>query len=381
MAAALEIVLDSPGEGESVGAQVRVRGWAAVPGNAPIVVDVLVDGERLGTVASGESRPDVAAARGDGASEDCGFSGTVPMAAGVQGDVLLTVRARTATGDEASVERQITVAADEAAADEPGALGYRVLRVGDEPWPWFSEHHDDAAQQVIDFLGGDGLSLEGRQVADVGCGDGIIDLGLVHHARPGRLVGYDLEPTDVDALATEARRNGVLHGDLPGELAFEVCTEDLIPAQTHSFDAVVTWSTFEHVRNPVRVFKEIRRIMRPDGFLFLQIWPLWFSEHGSHLWPWYPSGFAPLLHSNEEIDERLREQPRGSEVDTDFMVREYKSLNRATVDDLQRSMLAAGLFPTKFEFLTSPTRVPPELARYPLTDLGIAGIKLIAVLA
>ena len=32
---------------------------------------------------------------------------------------------------------------------------------------WFKEHYEDAADEILSFLGGDGITLEGRRVADI----------------------------------------------------------------------------------------------------------------------------------------------------------------------------------------------------------------------
>ena len=101
------------------------------------------------------------------------------------------------------------------------------------------------------FLGGDGITLEGRRVADIGCGDGIIDLGLALKGRPEELVGYDLMDVDTDALLRAARARGG-----GGRAAARVCASSA-PADrasrrpTTHFDIVVTWSVFEHVDDPV----------------------------------------------------------------------------------------------------------------------------------
>lgn len=76
---------------------------------------------------------------------------------------------------------------------------------------WFAEHYDDAAGQVVDFLQEADMPLAGRSVADVGCGDGIIDLGIAHKGRPARLVGFDICSTDVEDLRRRAHRHGVAH--------------------------------------------------------------------------------------------------------------------------------------------------------------------------
>lgn len=380
------VTLDAPAEGARVEGSFDVRGWAVAQPAYGFTVDVAVDGERLGTLSSGGERPDVVAAFDGDAPLDCGFGGRVSVGNREPGAARLTVTVTTASGASASVEREIEISvAGRRAPQLPEAacgerIGFRMLREGrqDADWPWFREHHEQAAGEIIDFLGGDGISLEGKAVADVGCGDGIIDLGLVQRAKPARLVGFDMAPVDTRQLLAEAREAGVAR-ELPEQLEFRTCSADLLPCESDQFDCVVSWSAFEHVARPVRVLKEIRRIMRPDAILFVQIWPLYHSEHGSHLWPWYPHGFAQLLHSEDDILRTLRENPRGRPEDTAFVADEYRNLNRMTVDDLQRALLAAGLFVTKFEFIHSATRIPLDLAHHPLSRLGIAGIKLMAV--
>lgn len=238
---------------------------------------------------------------------------------------------------------------------------------------WFDDHYDEAADAVLDFLAPDGLGLEDRIVADVGCGDGIIDLALAHRGRPRSLVGYDLNAVDVERLRTQALERG--KDDIPPTLSFAISEPTLIPAPDDTFDAVITWSAFEHVGDPVTVLREIGRVLKPDGFLFLQIWPLFHSQHGGHLWPWTPEPFPHLMRHPEDIREEMLATGR---PDAEYMAREVRYLNRATIDDLQRSILAAGLAVRKLELLTSVVHIPQPLMRYPLSDLGIAGVKLIA---
>ncbi|HWH95945.1 MAG TPA: class I SAM-dependent methyltransferase [Baekduia sp.] len=265
--------------------------------------------------------------------------------------------------------------------DPPQNVGFRFLREAQHEghWPWFEEHYREAPAQIVDFLAGDGLSLEGKDVADIGCGDGIIDLGLFELASPRRLVGFDLEETDTTSLLADARRAGHDLDRIPDGLEFHANAPTSLPAGDGEFDVLVSWSTFEHVAEPVGLLREMRRILKPDGLLFLQIWPLYYSQHGSHLWPWYPDGYGQLLHSDAEIEERIRIAEKGREQDVQFILDEYRGLNRITADGLQRAMLAADLYITKFELMTGATRITRSLASRPLSELGVAGIKLIAV--
>ena len=240
---------------------------------------------------------------------------------------------------------------------------------------WFREHHDWAAGEVVEFVESAGFTLTGKTVADLGCGDGIIDLGVVGRAAPARLVGYDLDRTNTEILRERSRRFGG-PAELPPALEFEETGPERIPAADASFDAVITWSAFEHVREPISVLREIRRILRPDGFMFLQLWPFYHSERGSHLWDWFPEGFHHLRASEEEIAGAMRASDR--EEMREYMLAEYRTLNRIDLDGLQRAILAGGMVVRQAELVSHRVAIPPELMRYPLSQLMIAGVKLLA---
>ena len=242
---------------------------------------------------------------------------------------------------------------------------------------WFVAHYEEAATQIIDFLGGEGISMTGSDVADVGCGDGIIDLGVAQKTKPRSLVGFDIAATDVPWLVGRAREEGV--GGLPDCLEFRTCEALSLPADDSTFDFVFTWSAFEHIENPVAMFREICRVLRPGGVVMLQIWPLYASEHGAHLWQCIPDAFVHLLHSPEEIERRVRNAGTHPREQIDEFLTVYAELNRLTLDDLQRAMLAASLRVAKLEILSEPVHIPAQLARRSLSQLGISGVKLLAV--
>jgi ubiquinone/menaquinone biosynthesis C-methylase UbiE len=242
---------------------------------------------------------------------------------------------------------------------------------------WFWEHYEEAANQVTEFLAGDGVSLTGLRVADVGSGDGIIDLAIARGSAPELLTGYDLNLTDAAHLSRLSAREG-LPAELPACLRFERSEPTVIPAPDASYDAVITWSAFEHIGDPVSVLREIRRIMRPQGLLFLQLWPFYHSDAGGHLWDWYSESFPHLTRTEDQVLREVRASGARSPEWTEYMLDEFRHLNRVTVDELQTSLLAAGLAVRKLELLTSPVHIPLELMRYPLSTLGISGVKLLA---
>jgi ubiquinone/menaquinone biosynthesis C-methylase UbiE len=241
---------------------------------------------------------------------------------------------------------------------------------------WFWDHYDVAAGEVIDFLGGDGIDLRGKRVADIGCGDGILDAGLAAKADPECLVGLDVNLTDEVFLAKELEAEGA--PPMHPSLSFRRSDPTRLPADDGEFDVVVTWSAFEHIRDPIPVLREIRRVLRPHGVLMLQLWPFYFSQHGSHLMEWFPEGFAHLLRPHDRVADDIRGRGTGDRQWIDYMLAEFGTLNRITVDELQQSILAAGFWIPKFELLSNPVHLRPELGRYPLSELGITGVKLLA---
>lgn len=241
---------------------------------------------------------------------------------------------------------------------------------------WWDEHYIEAVDAIMDFLAGDGLDLEGRRVLDLGCGDGIISLGLATRTRAKSVIGLDLEPVDTAFLAEQARRNGV-DIKLP-HLTFGVSDESGLPLPEDSVDVVITWSVFEHVSDVPKLLSEIRRVLVKDGLLFIQIWPLFYSEHGSHLWPWFDEGFAHLRLTEQELASQLLDRT-GSEALTRSMLDLYDSCNRITFDQLGSALIDTGFYISKVETDHVAVHVPPELQRVPLSLMSTAGVKVTAV--
>jgi SAM-dependent methyltransferase len=248
----------------------------------------------------------------------------------------------------------------------------------DPQMKWFWDHYGDAAKQIESFCRPAGSQLADAKIADVGCGDGIMALGFFELVRPNQLVGFDINPVSTERLQEMSAAAGVSQS-LPSGLEFRVSQPTSIPAETHEFDFVYSWSAFEHIADPLGVLKEIRRILRPGGHFFLQLWPFYHSSSGSHLWDWFDDDFHHLVRPQDELLADVNGSQRHSPEWTGYMTKEFEHLNRITLDELQRCVLAAGLYVAKLELLTAPAHLTPALARYSWADLGVGGIKLIAV--
>lgn len=241
---------------------------------------------------------------------------------------------------------------------------------------WWESHYLQAVDQVVEFLEGDALTISGRRVLDLGCGDGIISLGLANRTEAASVIGLDLHQVDTAFLATQAEVHGV--PTLSTRLRFEVSEESCLHLDDQSVDLVVAWSVFEHVTDIHGILAELRRVLVPDGLLFIQIWPLFFSEHGSHLWPWFDRPFPHLVLEDEDLRARVLERTGSNELG-DAMLDLYGSCNRLTLDELGAALSEGGFFVAKVEVDRTSVHVPPELQRMPLSLLTASGVKLIAI--
>jgi SAM-dependent methyltransferase len=82
----------------------------------------------------------------------------------------------------------------------------------------------------------------------------------------------------------------------PGPGVDKLADVEALPFADGSFGTVLAMNAFEHVRRFWRGFAEVRRVLRPDGALFLSC-PFYFHihDHPSDYWRFTPEAFDVLL--------------------------------------------------------------------------------------
>ena len=139
---------------------------------------------------------------------------------------------------------------------------------------WIRAHHEDVPQQTRQFCGD---VFAGRHMLDVGCGEmlssfGLLDLGLAS------LSGIDIDPRPDEWKAQIAGRianNGhALPYDWESRLDYIRYDGENFPLTDGSIDIAFSWSAFEHIDNPRVVLREMHRVLRDEGFAFVQVYPL-----------------------------------------------------------------------------------------------------------
>ncbi|MEO5874502.1 MAG: methyltransferase domain-containing protein [Streptosporangiaceae bacterium] len=112
---------------------------------------------------------------------------------------------------------------------------------------------ENSAAYLVPHLTGDSVLL------DVGCGPGTISVDLAR--RVGAVVAFD---SAGDVLA-EGRRLAADEG--VANVTFEVADVYAMPYADGSFDIVHAHQVLQHVPDPVRALREMRRVCRPGGIV------------------------------------------------------------------------------------------------------------------
>ncbi|MBI3798950.1 MAG: methyltransferase domain-containing protein [Deltaproteobacteria bacterium] len=239
---------------------------------------------------------------------------------------------------------------------------------------WFFKHFEHAARVILYYMLDDSPLLKGK-ILDVGCGEGITDLGVFLRKRPELLVGIDLEG-NFRELPRMMRENGLSLDALPENLIFRQLDANRIPYPNDYFDVVLSWASLEHLAGGHwQTLQEIKRVLK-DGGLFFVHPGLYYANFGHHLGEFTSEPFVHLQKTPEELKQLVfAAQPnymdRGglTYAPADFW-RYYSELNKITVSSIEHELRALN-----FEFKKVAVRTEdlvtytPELQKYPLQDL------------
>lgn len=257
---------------------------------------------------------------------------------------------------------------------------------------WFQSHYEGAASILVSLLPAEALG-PGRTLVDFGCGDGATSLGVATRSR-ANVIGVDLMRS-FDHLPALARDNLGM-ASLPGNLSFrEVRRGEPLPFAGGSVDLSYSWSVFEHVADAASSLRELRRITKRGGWLFVQVEPLFHGPYGSHLQRLVDEPWAHLALDEGEFLRRAAAATDHVAADQqDVLYRtnafedvkrhlldEYRTLNRMTAEDLLDWVSAAG-FDLEWSRLIPPDApIEPDsrlLARYPRELLMANQVVLLA---
>jgi len=151
-------------------------------------------------------------------------------------------------------------------------------------------------------------ALTGKDVLDIGCGDGALSLYLASEHAPRSVVGVDINAAALSrARAARDQEPKVSEA----QVDFVQGSIDGLPFADESFDVVVAFDCLEHVMAPLPILEEWHRVLRPGGRCLLEWFP-YKGPWGPHMESLIPVPWAHVLFGQKAMfraAERIYELP------------------------------------------------------------------------
>jgi len=207
-------------------------------------------------------------------------------------------------------------------------------------------HLDDIPKETLKFCN----NLAGLTVLDVGCGDMLADFGLLVRGSQ-HITGLDIwkhhESSIVEQTASRIRDAGLpVPKDYASKLSYTSYDGVNFPFGNDQFDLIFSWSAFEHIPDVPQVLSEIRRVVKPQGRVFLQVYPWFPSFWGSHLTDYIDE---PFFHMNRPLDwvhEQLKKYALAYPDNADFVLNhmwgQYQTLNKYSANMFLSDVMKTG---------------------------------------
>ncbi len=110
-------------------------------------------------------------------------------------------------------------------------------------------------------------NLKKLSLIDIGASSGIIDNVLATKFK--KVVGVDIDKDAISYAKKKFKRKNLI---------FKVGDALKLDFKQNTFDVVICTHIYEHVSDPKKLFKEIYRVLKPDGVCYLaainKLWPI-----------------------------------------------------------------------------------------------------------
>jgi ubiquinone/menaquinone biosynthesis C-methylase UbiE len=117
------------------------------------------------------------------------------------------------------------------------------------------------------------------KVLDVGTGTGRLAIEFAKAVSGVQVVGLDLSE-----VALKLARENVQDGDMSLRTSLKMGDAEDMPFEDDTFDLVISSNTLHLVKNPVSMFNEIHRVLKPQGrFLISDLRRSWLGILTEHI--------------------------------------------------------------------------------------------------
>lgn len=142
------------------------------------------------------------------------------------------------------------------------------------------------------------------KVLDVGTGTGLLAIEFAKEIPGVEVVGLDLSDVALELARDNAQESGV-----SSRVSFQKGDAEDTPFEDDTFDLVISGNTLHLLKNPVRMFDEIHRVLKPNGRFFVSDFRRsWLGVLTEHLRASYsPQEVRDLLSQSKLQNWKVRD--------------------------------------------------------------------------
>ena len=120
--------------------------------------------------------------------------------------------------------------------------------------------------------------IKSGKILDVGCGTGLLAIEFAKNLSGVEIIGLDLSD-----VALEVDRENIRKSEVIERISFKKGDAEDIPFEDNTFNLVISSNTLHLIMNPIKMFNEIHRVLKPKGKFFIsdfrRSWIGIFSKH------------------------------------------------------------------------------------------------------
>lgn len=135
---------------------------------------------------------------------------------------------------------------------------------------------------VLDFVRDSRLSLDGKSIADIGCGIGYLIREIQSRCSPAALAGFDFSSAAIDYSRIK----------FPGA---RFAVHDIYDPVPGTFDVVFCTEVLEHLEYPHRALAQLVLAVGPGGALILTVPNGRIDDLNEHINFWSPESWKAFL--------------------------------------------------------------------------------------